>query len=244
VMTDHPAARLARDGDGFAVTAGAPDSFRTGHDPRAFPATATERYDRVVATIPGDVFEQLLDPGLAADVGEEYLGRVRGIEYFAALALLLELDREFSPYYWTNVADPELPFVGLIEHANFLDPARYGGRRFFYVANYLPHGHELLGLEADEVLARYEPGLRKVNPAFSRDWVRTAWRFTEPAAQPIVTPGYARRLPPLGTPAAGLVLANTTQVYPEDRGTNYAVRLGGDAAAASLLGPDGQPSSS
>ena len=27
------------------------------------------------------------------------------------------------------------------------------------------------------------------------------------------------------------MLANTTQVYPEDRGTNYAVRLGREAAA-------------
>ena len=55
---------------------------------------------------------------------------------------------------------------------------------------------------------------------------------SEPAAQPIVTPGYADRMPPLRTPAHGLVLANTTQVYPEDRGTNYAVRLGDEAARA------------
>jgi protoporphyrinogen oxidase len=233
VLVDRPAARVAREGGGFAVTAGRADSFRSGHDPRAFAAAGTERYDRVVATVPGDVFTRLLDPGLAAEVGEDYLGRVRGIEYFAALTLLLELDRRFSPFYWTNVADRSLPFVGLIEHANFLDPAvHYGGRRFFYVANYLPHGHALLGLDADQLLAAYEPGLRAVNASFSRAWVRASWRFAEPAAQPIVTPGYARRLPPLRTPAAGLVLANTTQVYPEDRGTNYAVRLGGEAAAA------------
>ena len=59
----------------------------------------------------------------------------------------------------------------------------------------------------------------------------------EPAAQPIVTVGYGERIPPLRTPAPGLVLANTTQIYPEDRGTNYAVRLGEQAArgaAASL----------
>ena len=38
----------------------------------------------------------------------------------------------------------------------------------------------------------------------------------------------------------GLVLANTTQVYPEDRGTNYAVRLGEEAATRdmSALGID------
>jgi protoporphyrinogen oxidase len=230
VMCDRPAARVARAGSGFAVHAGAPDSHRRGHDPRAFEPAGEERYDRVLATVPNDVFERVLDPGLAAEVGEQYLGRARGIEYFAALCLLLETDRAFSPYYWTNVADRALPFVGVIEHTNFVEPERYDGRRFLYVANYLPHGHELLDLDADALLAHYEPGLRAINPAFSRAWVKQAWRFAEPAAQPIVTVGYADRIPPLRTPAPGLVLANTTQVYPEDRGTNYAVRLGEQAA--------------
>src|ERR671918_844563 len=76
---------------------------------------------------------------------------------------LLELDRPFSRFYWTNVADRELPFVGLIEHTNFIPPERYDGRRFLYVANYLPHGHELLGLDADDLLGRYTPGLRRMN---------------------------------------------------------------------------------
>ncbi len=236
VLTDRPAALVARAGAGLEVRAGAPGSFRLGHDPRDFDAGAGETYDRVLATVPNDVFEGLLDPALAQEVGEGYLALVRGIEYFAALCLLLELDRSFSPYYWTNVADRALPFVGLIEHTNFVEPERYGGRRFLYVANYLPHGHELLGLDDDALLARYEPGLRAVNPEFSRAWVKRSWRHVEPAAQPIVTVGYGQRIPPLRTPAAGLVLANTTQVYPEDRGTNYAVRLGDEAARALLSG--------
>ena len=163
-------------------------------------------------------------------MGEGYLRRAASIEYFAALCLLLELDRPFSPYYWTNVADRALPFVGLIEQTNLVPPERYGGRRFLYVANYLPHGHELLELDADALLDRYTAGLRAVNPGFARGWVLRSWRHVEPAAQPLVTVGYAARIPPLRTPARGLFLANTTQVYPEDRGTNYAVRLGEQAA--------------
>jgi protoporphyrinogen oxidase len=236
VMVDRPVARLGRDPDGaLTVSPGEPGSFRRGHDPRAFataPEAEPERYDRVLATVPSDVFERLLAPELAAEVGDEYLRRLGSIEYFSALCLLLELDRPFSPFYWTNVADPDLPFVGLIEHTNFVEPERYGGRRFLYVANYLEHGDELLSLDPDELLARYTPGLRKVNPAFDPSWVRARWRFAEPAAQPIVTVGYRERIPPLATGAPGLVLANTTQVYPEDRGTNYAVRLGEEAAAA------------
>jgi protoporphyrinogen oxidase len=228
VLIDRPAVRIA---PGFEVTAGAPGSFRAGHDPRAFTADGIERYDRVLATVPNDVFERMLAPGLLPD---DYLAGLRSIEYFAALCLLLELDRPLSDFYWTNVADRELPFVGLIEHTNFVEPERYDGRRFLYVANYLEHGHELLELDADALLERYLPGLQRVNPAFDRSWVKASWLHREPAAQPIVTVGYHERIPALKTPVPGLVLANTTQVYPEDRGTNYAVRLGDQAAAAVL----------
>jgi protoporphyrinogen oxidase len=232
VLLDRPAVRLARDGHAFTVVAGAPGSFRRGHDPRSFePAGEPERYDAVVATVPNDVFAALLDPGLAAEVGDGYLGRLACIEYHAALCLLLELDRRFSPFYWTNVADRRLPFVGLIEQTNFVEPERYAGRRFLYVANYLAPGHELLELDADALLERYTEGLRAVNPEFSPAWVRAKWLFREPHAQPIVTVGYRERIPPLQTGAAGLLLANTTQIYPEDRGTNYAVREGEQAAA-------------
>ena len=198
VLTDRPAARVARAGGRLRRARRArPARSGAGHDPRAFAAGAGERaYDRVLATVPNDVFEQLLDPALAAEVGEPYLARARGIEYFAALCLLLELDRAFSPYYWTNVADRALPFVGVIEHTNFIEPERYDGRRFLYVANYLPHGHELLGLDADALLARYEAGLRADQPGVRRArWVGARWRFAEPAAQPIVTVGYARADP-------------------------------------------------
>jgi protoporphyrinogen oxidase len=236
VMIDRPAARLARDG-AFALVPGAPDSFRRGHDPRGFEAGGEpESYDSVIATVPSTVFEQLLDPALADEVGEEYLGRVRRTEYQAALCLVLEIDRRFGRFYWLNVADPELPFIGLIEHTNFIEPERYGGRRFLYVANYLEHGDRLLSLDADELLAEYLPGLRRVNADFSPDWVVRRWLFREPAAQPIVPAGYVHRIPPLRTPVPGLVLANTTQIYPEDRGTNYSVRLGADAVEALLAG--------
>jgi protoporphyrinogen oxidase len=183
-----------------------------------------------VATVPNDVFVGLLTPALKDAIGADYLGRLRDIEYHTALCLLLELDRRFSPFYWTNIADPELPFVGLVEHTNFVEPARYDGRRFLYVANYLAPGDELLTLDPDALIERYTPGLRKVNPGFDRSWIKERWLHREPAAQPIVTVGYRERIPPLQTGVPHLILANTTQIYPEDRGTNYAVRLGGDAA--------------
>jgi protoporphyrinogen oxidase len=231
VLIDRPAAHLAQVTGAFELTAGRPGSFRRGHDPRVFETDGSpERYDAVVATVPNGPFEALLAPELAGDLAAGYLDRLRAIEYHAALCLLLELDRPFTPFYWTNVADRELPFVGLIEQTNFVESAAYGGRRFLYVANYTAQDDPLLSLAADELLAHYEPGLRRVHPGFDRSWVRERWLFREPDAQPIVTVGYRGRIPPLQTGLPGLVLANTTQVYPEDRGTNYAVELGQRAA--------------
>jgi protoporphyrinogen oxidase len=188
----------------------------------------------VLATVPNDVFAGLLDDELRSGVGAGYLGKLDTIEYHTALCLILEIERQFSPFYWTNIADPEVPFVGLIEHTNFIEPERYGGRRFLYVANYLAADDALLELDPDALLQHYLPSLRKVNPAFGVASVKQRWLFREPAAQPIVDVGYRERIPPLATPVPGLVLANTTQIYPEDRGTNYSVRLGEQAAQAVL----------
>jgi protoporphyrinogen oxidase len=234
VMVDRPAIALAPVAGGWDVTPGTAGSFRAGHDPGAFAADgAPERYDRVLATVPSDVFERLVAPGV---LPEAYVDHLRSTEYFTALCLVLEVDRQVTPYYWINVAEADVPFVGLIEHTNFVEPERYDGRRFLYVANYLPRGHELLELGEEQLLERYADGLRRASPGWDRSWVKAAWRFAEPAAQPIVTAGYRRRIPPLATGVPGLLLANTTQVYPEDRGTNYAVRLGEDAARELLGG--------
>jgi protoporphyrinogen oxidase len=227
VLIDRPVVRLQHD---LSLDYGAPGSFRRGHDVSAFEVAGSERYDRVLSTLPNDVML-----GVAGHLlSDDYRRRLETIEYHTAVCLLLEIDRRFSPYYWTNIADPQVEFVGLVEHTNFVEPERYGGRRFLYLANYVEPGHELLALDADALLTRYETSLCRMNPAFDRSWIRERWLFREPAAQPIVTVGYERLIPPLQTGVPGLVLANTTQIYPEDRGTNYAVRLG-DQAAAELL---------
>lgn len=230
VLIDRPAARVERLDDGrFAVTAGETGSFRLGHDPRVFRPAGSERYDAVVSTLPNEVFEAVLAPDLHAQLGPGYAERLRSVEYHEAVCLVLVLDRRFTPFYWTNIAD-ELPFIGLVEHTNWVGSEHYGGRHILYVANYVEPGSPVAGLDPDALLEHYAGGLRAVRPDFSTDWVQERWRFHEPHAQPVVDRGYRRRIAPLQTGVPGLLLANTTQVYPEDRGTNYAVRLGNEAA--------------
>ena len=83
--------------------------------------------------------------------------------------------------------------------------------------------------------------LTRVNPQFEDSWVKNSWVFRERAAQPIIPLHYSSMIPDHRTPMKNLYLANTTQIYPEDRGTNYSVRLGNDIARLVLEDLDKTP---
>lgn len=151
--------------------------------------------------------------------------------YRTAVVLLLELAEPFGRIYWTNVVDPDAPFLALIEHTNLVPAERYPAR-YLYVSNYVAQDDPLVALSTDELVARYMPTLARMHPRFDRGRIQRAWSFREEFAQPVPTLKTREQLMPFGTPVANVFVANTTQIYPEDRGTNYSVRLGRDAARA------------
>ena len=184
-----------------------------------------ERFDAVIATTPSYLFPRLVD-GLPSD----YLQRLTDVNYMAAVLVILVLDRPLTNVYWLNVADRSIPFVAAIEHTNLIGPEHYGGKHIVYLSNYLSSDHPMFRMGHDEILREYLPHLRKINPDFNPSWIETSYHHRVGAAQPIIGTNYSDRIPAHRTPFRGLYLANTTQVYPEDRGTNYSVRMGREVA--------------
>jgi len=185
-------------------------------------------FDQVLMTTP-NVITTRIAPGLPAEY-REILERVR---YQWATCLVLALDRPLSPYYWLNIADP-LPFVACVEHTNFMPPEKYGGNHIVYLSNYASPDNPVLQMDAEQVFETYLDGIRRINPKFDRSWVRQMWLFKDPGGQPVITTNYSRQIAPMRTGIDGLYLANTTQVYPEDRGQNYSLRLGEQVAKLML----------
>ena len=178
-------------------------------------------YDAIIATVPSNVFPRLVPP-----LPDGYQSRLSGAVYLAAVLVVLILDRPLTPTYWMYVGDRSIPFLGVVEHTNFISPEHYGGNHIVYLANYLGKDDPLYGLGREELFEHYVGHLKRLNPQFDLSWVREYHYHREEAAQPVVTCGYGERIPDHRTPIPRLYLANTTQVYPEDRGTNYSVRLG------------------
>ena len=178
-------------------------------------------YDAVIATTPSYVFAKL-----APQMPDEYAEKLEDINYLSAVLMVLVMDRPFTEKYWMNIADPDMPFVALIEHTNIINKELYGGKHILYISNYPSRDSDMYKMSPDNLMDLFVPHLQKINPDFDRSWVLEYHHHKLDGAQPIVGINYGDGIPDHRTPLKGLYLANTTQIYPEDRGTNYSVRMG------------------
>lgn len=181
--------------------------------------------DAVIAAVSSDALLKLVPP-----LPAEYERRLGSVQWQSTLCLILTLRHSLSRIYWLNISDPEIPFIAAIEHTNFIEREHYGGHHLLYLSNYLEPDSPLLQMDIDELCELYLPHLRRLNPDFSPDWIEGRWLFQGSAAQPIITTHYSQKIPDHRTPIPGLYLANMAQIYPEDRGQNYSIRMGEQVA--------------
>ena len=198
-------------------------------------------FDRVLSTTSPRLLLQMAD-GLA---GTGYGEQVAALSSIGGLCVVFALKKPLMPddTYWLNLpattADKSksaFPFLALVEHTNYISREHYGGDHIIYCGDYVPPTHEYFQLTEEALVERFLPALRKVNPAFKREWIRKCWVWRAPYAQPVPELNHSRKIPDLKTPVPGLYWASMSQVYPWDRGTNYAVEIGRRAAGFAMTG--------
>lgn len=172
---------------------------------------------------------------LAQSAPSDWIQALRKVQYLANRCIVLELDRSLSTTYWINVNEPGFPFVGVIEHTNFEPPETYGGKHIVYLSRYMPDSDPLYTISDDMYVAYAIPYIKRMFPDFDESWIHAAHVWKADHAQPVTTRNYSKMIPSHVTPIKGVTLFSMAQIYPEDRGTNYAVREGRKAAA--LLTP-------
>jgi protoporphyrinogen oxidase len=182
--------------------------------------------DAVIATPALPIIADLMKPHVSSD----YIDQLRRIRYIANVCIVLELDRSLSDTYWLNVNDPGFPFVGVIEHTNFEPLETYGGRHIVYLSKYLSETDPLYQMADAEVVDFTLEHLARMFPDLTRNWVNDAHVWRAQHSQPIVERQYSQLIPSDETPLAGTYIATMAQIYPEDRGTNYAIRQGQSVA--------------
>ncbi|MBI3092712.1 MAG: FAD-dependent oxidoreductase [Candidatus Levybacteria bacterium] len=179
-------------------------------------------FDRVIVTLPSFLFLKI-----AGGLPNNYQKQLLNLKGLGAINLILRLKKPFlvDGTYWLSICDKKSPIMAIVEHTNFMDKKYYNNEHIIYIGNYLPADHPYMKMTASELLKIYDPYLRKINPNYSLSVIHYSL-FKVPFAQPIIPINYSKIMPPFETPLKNIYLANIQQVYPWDRGTNYAVELG------------------
>ena len=180
-----------------------------------------EEYEGVVITTPQPIAEKMLENKLPEHPKTPYLW---------GQTLVLELNQKLIKGYWMNILENNWPFLVVVEHTNMIDKKYYGNNRIVYLGNYLAEGDKQLKMSKEALVTKYLPYLRKINGRFRKKWIKSASLFREPFAQPVFPLNYSRQLIGTKRKIPGLYLANMSMVYPFDRGTNYAVKMGSEVA--------------
>jgi protoporphyrinogen oxidase len=176
----------------------------------------------VIATPALPIIADLLSPY----VSDEYLSQLRAVKYLANVCLVLELYHNLSDFYWLNVAEPDFPFVGIIEHTNFQPPENYGNRHIVYLSKYLESTDKIYHMSREQIVEFLLPYIKRMFPKFDDGWIHCYYVWKALYAQPVVSRSYSQVIPANRTPIKGFYIATMAQIYPEDRGTNYAIREG------------------
>jgi len=180
-------------------------------------------FDKVICTLPSPLFVKITE-GLP----QNYIDNLLDLKGVGTVNLVLSLKKQFleDNTYWLNVNAQHFPFLAIVEHTNFINKKYYNDEHLVYVGNYLPHEHPYYRKEAGDLLREFYPFLKTINPKFDKSWVNRGYLFKASFAQPIPPLNYSQKLPAFETPINNLYLCNIQQVYPWDRGTNYAVENG------------------
>jgi len=194
----------------------------------------TKETDQVLVTLSPNIFAKM-----TPQLPPEYLKGLLDLKSMGAVVMVLSLKHQLSPegYYWYNIPkEMGYPFLSLVEHTNYVSPENFGGDHIIYIGDYLEPEHEHFKLSKEELLQRFLPHLAKINPQFSPEWVKKSWLSRTPYAQPIPFVNHSANIPVIQAPIPGLFYASMSQVYPWDRGTNFAVEIGRRAARMMIDG--------
>lgn len=189
-----------------------------------------QNYDAVLATVPSHIFAKQIAGDTAAD--KKYIDRLNSIDYLDAVLMVVSTPQAISDYYWHQFQDAKPPFlVALSLTALTKNTKPYDGNHVYYIGDYVTHDNALMTKTDDQIRKQWFTGLKELFPDFDESLVQESHVFKMRNAQHVVDVGYQdNKLVDVKTPLKGVYLSNFSQIFPQDRGTNYAVRDGENAA--------------
>ena len=177
----------------------------------------TYEFHKIISTIPLCYIPSIL-PDLQSDILDMYKAQ----KSIAVVCVIMKLKRQVTENFWVNINDENMDIPGMVEYSNL----RPLDCTIVYVPYYLPSDHPKYS-ESDDIFAgKVKSFLMKINPSLLETDFLDVKCNRYKYAQPICGPNFLDSLPPYSLPIKGLMVADTTYYYPEDRGISESIGFG------------------
>lgn len=142
------------------------------------------------------------------------------IKYLGFVNVVFSSSQSLSPYYWHNIGDESSPFLVFIQQTNLVDKKRYNNRHVYYLGAYLPQEHKYMKAKNEVIYRDFFVYLKKIYPQFETKLIKNKKIFRFRFAQHVVDTNYQA---PSYKLSKNVYRMNFAQIFPWDRGSNYAV---------------------
>jgi len=189
----------------------------------------TFRFAKLIATVPSPEFAKLIKNN--KNLNKEYLDKLNAIKYLGMVSLVFSSTQHLGNFYWNSIHDLNFPFLIFVNHTKLVDRKHYQGKYIYYVGAYVPDDHDYFRINDHMIINEWFTYVKKLFPEFKEKNVLEKHLFKFKNAQHIVDLSYENKIPDFQTPLKNVYLANFSQIFPEDRGINLAVREGNRIAS-------------
>lgn len=174
-------------------------------------------FDAVISTLQSPILGHLI-PSAPEDFRQQLLKQ----DYLGVLCPLLILNRHLIPYYVVNITDESIPFTGIIETTNLIDPKYVKGHYLVYLPKYIAPDNEMMRWPDDKVKTEWLKHLKRMFPEFDESWITDFFVQRARYVEPIRPMNTLHEIPNIQTPVERLYMGNTVMIYP-DLGNGEAV---------------------
>lgn len=145
---------------------------------------------------------------------------IKEVEYLGMVNIVFSSSQNLGKYYWNNINDLNSPFVALLQHTNLVGTEKYNEKNIYYLGTYISQKSKYFEWSDKQIMDEWLNYLPKVFHDFDRKKISQINVFKFKNAQHIVGLNYQA---PAYKVSENYYRLNFAQIYPQDRGMNYAV---------------------
>jgi protoporphyrinogen oxidase len=166
----------------------------------------TEHFDKIIFTSPVNVLRQVADPSLI-----KLDDRGNGVEYLGVICMVLVTRKPLVPYYIVNIADPRIPFTGIIGMSNLVHTEETAGLHVTFLPKYLDSNSPVLRTPDAELKSEFFAGLRLMFPDLDEKGIESVHINRATKVQPLQVLNYSKLVPQVASEHPDFFVLNTSQ---------------------------------